>query len=206
MVDERYLTCTRRMKEQVHLAAGPTACTSCTTPHCCESLVSVTRLEVEAILQVYRPVIEQRLPALRAQAEVETRVGAPIRYWKEVLPCALLDEGRCLIYDQRPIGCATLLAPPYWEPDDCAAREGPVDRIDTHQARMALASIDSQETARFRIRPEMIMGLASGILYVLGELPDAIVINEKTVFTDPRIRAVLDDEIEDAQLRKEVPR
>ena len=206
MVNPAYITFMRRMREQFNTRSPKNACSSCSTPHCCDMLVTVTKLECLAIIQEHPELVELLREPLTAQARVEIDSASTAVYFAKRQPCAFLQGGRCAIYPVRPIGCLCVLAPEGWETELCGERNAPTKRLSTDDARNAFAKVDALEAERASIEPDMYVGIASGILHVLGDCPDAIIVNANTLFTDSRILGVLEDEFKDMAHRvKEGP-
>jgi len=100
-----------------------TACTTCATHGCCKELVAASGMEVFLLLASHGEVIDARWDALVEQASRELLAvesgmaeahqkglaGMPrapaTHYFDKNIPCALRDEGKCSVYDLRPIPC-----------------------------------------------------------------------------------------------------
>lgn len=102
---------------------GP-SCNRCTEPACCYQTVYVCLYEVmpmAAHIKKSRRDTPEFRQQLREKGFIqETRSHAN---WLDLYrPCVLLDEGRCSVYEHRPVRCRT-----YWifsPPDQCAPPSG----------------------------------------------------------------------------------
>lgn len=105
----------------------PQSCRSCTDPACCEELVPITYAEGRYLARAVRELpleaqrrIRARLdswrasPAPAAAAAVLAEEAGPLAYSVHRVPCPLIEAGRCLVYEQRPMICRTqvILGPP----------------------------------------------------------------------------------------------
>jgi Fe-S-cluster containining protein len=88
------------------LGHGP-SCTECITPGCCFQYVLLTL--AEALPLARRLVRDSRdTQEFRAQlrrAGVVMRLRGRDGWWKMAEPCALLTDGRCSVYEDRPVMC-----------------------------------------------------------------------------------------------------
>lgn len=77
-----------------------TLCGNCTECHCCKNNTAVDILSIE--VDVIRPLITNAHRA-RAKASKNQKVLTG------VYDCPFLEDGRCSIYEHRPIGCASYI-------------------------------------------------------------------------------------------------
>jgi Fe-S-cluster containining protein len=84
-------------------ASAPACSAGCS--HCCHVHVEATRAEVLAIADRLREKGEGFVERLAAQVEIVAALDHEER-WRARIACALLgDDGRCTVYEVRPLRC-----------------------------------------------------------------------------------------------------
>lgn len=101
----------------------PVTCDSCTKPWCCNMMVGISLVEALLIVVPFTDDKDswQKLMSLVPELErhskmMETRDNS--QWFHEREPCPFLDEGRCSVYDRRPIACRTHMSTE--DPSHCA--------------------------------------------------------------------------------------
>jgi len=95
------------------------SCATCTTPGCCSQMVLVTLVEAAVVarhlLRVGRDTqgLRRHLNKLGGEQQKLGRHG----WWRAARPCSFLKDGRCSIYEVRPVMCRTWSA--WSEPRPC---------------------------------------------------------------------------------------
>ncbi len=106
-VDEFFVRVEQRHGEQMRCSTG--------CYDCCDARLSVTGVEAEAVLEAWLALSEQRRASVRAT-------------WRDdATACAALDrQGRCAIYEGRPLVCRSHGVPIRFPPKRPGARALPV--------------------------------------------------------------------------------
>ena len=144
------------------MMAPISACTA-GCDHCCKTMaVSAHEVEAEAIASYLRslPQTEQRLiiKSLREQADVEARIEKmPYRQ-----ACAFLENGRCSIYEIRPIACRRWVSS---EVQDCT--DGDLSNLN-HAQNVSMVMTLQSTIAYFDATDDVVVGYLANL--VLGAL------------------------------------
>jgi len=87
-----------------------TTCKICTQPICCEQMFEVSPWETYLLTRAYPELITKLIPELTEQAEAEKPFHTSMEGYFKIhrRPCAFLQNGKCSIYELRPIICATM--------------------------------------------------------------------------------------------------
>lgn len=112
---------------------------------CCTQLVWLTLGEASALVDTYHAKIESLRPLLVAQTQRLMANADPVAWFGT--PCVLLaPDGRCSVYENRPLVCRSLLvASP---PQECGKANGTVTKYQTKSV------IEGALQAAMRMRSE----------------------------------------------------
>ena len=143
----------RRLLARRQDAAGPTRCAA-GCARCCEQLVPVSRAEVADLAAAVAALPADTRNRVRRRAAEHHRyfdaIGlldladdpADVRLlaaqWAdERVPCPLLESGRCVVYDRRPIACRVQAVTS--DPVECGKRFGRVVPLRVRTADLVAA-------------------------------------------------------------------
>lgn len=114
-----------------HAADGiPSRCGECTNPACCNQKIFVELFEglhVAARLERdgrFTPEFRERL-----QAAADAMTGTRDEYFRRNIPCVFLEDGRCSVYEARPVACRGYFVTT--PPENCAGDSGKVAALST---------------------------------------------------------------------------
>ncbi|WP_038041706.1 zinc/iron-chelating domain-containing protein [Thermus tengchongensis] len=144
---------------------------------CCFGLVTLSRLEGEALLphltEAQRARLREEGPkrlALLKEGKDDPRF--PSRFFRERRPCPLLEGGLCGVYPFRPLACRGLLTagdPAFCQPE-AQAPEGHFLQTPWRMAHRRMEALWEEEGQRYGF---VVIGELAGLLYLLLEgLPE----------------------------------
>lgn len=138
---------------------------------CCFGLVTLSRLEGEALLphltEAQRNrVLEEGPRRLALLAQGKDRKDFPSRFFRSRTPCPFLEGGLCGVYPHRPLACRGLLTA--GDPALCApealAPEGHFLPVPWRMARRRMEALWEEEARRYG---HVLLGEMVGLLYLL---------------------------------------
>ena len=102
--------------------SGGSACKSCNNSYCCESMVEIG-IGIDEFNAIEHLVTPKHIERAKYQVEYLSKVGGKSSY-----RCPFLsEEGRCEIYDSRPIVCAAYSV--VGDPKDCSLESNPTGGV-----------------------------------------------------------------------------
>ncbi len=138
---------------------------------CCFGLVTLSRLEAEALLPHLTPAQKERLFEEGPRRLTLLREGKddprfPSRFFQSRTPCPLLEEGLCGLYPQRPLACRGLLTE--GDPRLCAPEAAPPKGhflpVPWRMAHLRMEALWEEEKKRFGFA---LLGELASLLYLL---------------------------------------
>ncbi|MDM7324792.1 MAG: YkgJ family cysteine cluster protein [Thermus sp.] len=138
---------------------------------CCLGLVTLSRLEGEALLPHLRAEQRQRLlqegpRRLALLKEGKDDPHFPSRFFLSRTPCPFLEEGLCGVYPWRPLACRGLLTagdPKLCHPEAGFSRDHFLP-IPWRMAQMRMETLWEEERKRYGF---LVLGEMVGLLYLL---------------------------------------
>jgi hypothetical protein len=138
---------------------------------CCFGLVTLSRLEAEALLPHLTPAQKERLFEEGPRRLTLLREGKDdprflSRFFQSRTPCLLLEGGLCGVYPQRPLACRGLLTE--GDPRLCAPEATPPKGhflpVPWRMARLRMEALWEEERRRFG---HALIGELASLLYLL---------------------------------------
>ncbi|MFN3369532.1 MAG: YkgJ family cysteine cluster protein [Thermus sp.] len=138
---------------------------------CCFGLVTLSRLEGEALLPHLTGPQRSRLLGEGPRRLALLREGKddprfPSRFFLSRIPCPLLEEGLCGVYPWRPLACRGLLTqgdPRLCEPE-AGLRKGHFLSAPWRMARLRMERVWEEEKRRYGF---LVLGELASLLYLL---------------------------------------
>ncbi|WP_114312737.1 YkgJ family cysteine cluster protein [Thermus caldifontis] len=138
---------------------------------CCFGLVTLSRLEGEALLphlsQAQRSrLLEEGPKRLALLREGKDDPRFPSRHFLSRTPCPLLEEGLCGVYPWRPLACRGLLTqgdPRLCEPE-AGLKQGQFLPAPWRMARLRMEAVWEEERRRYGF---LVLGELATLLYLL---------------------------------------
>lgn len=120
-------------------------CGSCSTPHCCYTVVPVTLADAAVVVNYLMTEKPTEIAAVEATARLHSdamQCYETAEAWRAArVPCVFLRDVRCTVYDVRPVICRTHYV--LSEPAACEA--GPVRKLMLNGYDLAALNMASQE-------------------------------------------------------------